>query len=281
MRILISADMEGVTGVTWPADVELGTPQFERFRPMFASDVNAAVRGFFAGGADDVLVVEAHSSARNLPLEDLDERASMLTGRHKALPMIEGIQYTGELAVDAVAFVGYHTGSGTHGVLSHTYLGNSITGVWVNGVQASEGRMNSLVAAEFGVPVVLVTGDNLTCVDADDYAPDARKVAVKDHVSRYAAICRPPARTARDIEAAARAATALAGRTAPKPDAGPYVVEIEFDATHLPVAAAVVPGTDIVGDRRVRYQSPTMYDAMRTFKAVTALVGAAVEEDYG
>ncbi|HEX5567871.1 MAG TPA: M55 family metallopeptidase, partial [Streptomyces sp.] len=74
-KILISADMEGATGVTWPADVLPGTPQWERCRPMFTSDVNAAIAGFFAGGADEVLVNEAHWTMRNLLLEQLDDRA--------------------------------------------------------------------------------------------------------------------------------------------------------------------------------------------------------------
>lgn len=93
MKILISADMEGATGVTWPADVLPGTPQWERCRGMFTSDVNAAVQGFFDGGADEVLVNEAHWTMRNLLLEQLDERTEMLTGRHKALSMVEGVQH--------------------------------------------------------------------------------------------------------------------------------------------------------------------------------------------
>ena len=120
--------MEGATGVTWPADVLPGTPQWERCRHLFTSDVNAAVLGFFDGGADEVLINEAHWTMRNLLLEQLDERAQMLTGRHKTLCMVEGVQH-GD--VDGMAFVGYHTGAGTEGVLAHTYLANSITGVWV------------------------------------------------------------------------------------------------------------------------------------------------------
>lgn len=189
MKILVSADMEGATGVTWPADVLPGTPQWERCRSLFTSDVNAAALGFYDGGADEVLVNEAHWTMRNLLLERLDDRVQMLTGKHKSLSMVEGIQH-GD--VDAVAFVGYHTGAGTEGVLAHTYLANSITGVWLNGIRASEGLLNAHVAAEYGVPVVLVTGDDLTCVDAAGYAPDARTVAVKDYVSRYAAVCRTP-----------------------------------------------------------------------------------------
>ncbi|MFD9793547.1 M55 family metallopeptidase [Streptomyces sp. NPDC059070] len=277
MKILISADMEGATGVTWPADVLPGTPQWERCRALFTSDVNAAALGFFDGGADAVLINEAHWTMRNLLLERLDDRVEMLTGRHKALSMVEGVQH-GD--VDGIAFVGYHTGAGTEGVLAHTYLANSITGVWLDGVRASEGLLNARVVAEYGVPVVLVTGDDLTCADAEGYAPGARKVAVKDHVSRYAAVCRTPARTAADIRAAAREAAALAVRHEPVA-AGPFTVELEFDAEHLVVAATVVPGAERTGERRVAYTSPTMYEGIRTFKAVTTLVSAAIEEQYG
>ncbi|GAA2412201.1 M55 family metallopeptidase [Streptomyces glaucosporus] len=276
-KILISADMEGATGVTWPADVLPGTPQWERCRPMLTSDVNAAIAGFFDGGADEVLVNEAHWTMRNLLLERLDDRARMLTGRHKALSMVEGIQH-GD--VDGVAFVGYHTGAGTEGVLAHTYLANTVTGVWLDGERASEGRLNAAVAAEFGVPVVLVTGDDRTCEDARGYAPDALGVAVKDCVSRYAAVCRTPARTAADIRAAAKEAAALAVRREP---AGPRprTVELEFDAEHLTGAATLVPGVERTGERRVAYTSPSMYEGIRTFKAVTTVVSSAVEEQYG
>ncbi|MFF3748991.1 M55 family metallopeptidase [Streptomyces sp. NPDC002018] len=277
MKILISADMEGATGVTWPADVLPGTPQWERCRSLFTSDVNAAVLGFLDGGADEVLINEAHWTMRNLLLERLDERAQMITGRHKALSMVEGVQH-GD--VDGIAFVGYHTGAGTEGVLAHTYLANSLTGVWLNGARASEGLLNAQVVAEYGVPVVLVTGDDLTCADAGGYAPDARKVAVKDHVSRYAAVCRTPARTAADIRGAAKEATALAGRYEPLAG-GPFTMELEFDATHLSEVATVVPGVAPSGERRVTYTSGTMYEAIRTFKAVTTIVSAAVEEQYG
>ncbi|MFD5620570.1 M55 family metallopeptidase [Streptomyces yangpuensis] len=277
MKILISADMEGATGVTWPADVLPGTPQWERCRSMFTSDVNAAVLGFYDGGADRVVINEAHWTMRNLLLERLDARAEMLTGRHKALSMVEGVQ-RGD--VDGVAFVGYHTGAGSEGVLAHTYLANSITGVWLNGTRASEGLLNAHVVAEYGVPVVLVTGDDLTCVDAAGYAPQAVTVAVKDHVSRYAAVCRTPARTAADIRAAAKEATALAVRYEPAPG-GPYTVELEFDAEHLAMSATVVPGVRRSGERRVAYTSATMYEGIRSFKAVTTVVSAAVEEQYG
>ncbi|MEU2083798.1 M55 family metallopeptidase [Streptomyces albus] len=277
MKILISADMEGATGVTWPADVLPGTPQWERCRSMFTSDVDAAVRGFFEAGADEVLINEAHWTMRNLLLEQLDERAEMLTGRHKSLSMVEGVQH-GD--VDAIAYVGYHAGAGSEGVLAHTFLANSLTGVWADGVRASEGYLNTLVTTEYGVPVVLVTGDDRAVEDAKGYAPEAVTVAVKDYVSRYAAVCRPPARTAAEIRDAARRSVPLAGRRTP-PEPEPHTIEIEFDAEHLVGAATVVPGVERSGERRVTFTSPSAYEAIRCFKAVTTVVSSAVEEQYG
>src|SRR5690625_2829515 len=277
MRILISADMEGATGVTWPADCEPGAPEWQRCRPLFTSDVNAAIAGFFDAGATEVLVNEAHASMRNVMLEELDDRATMNTGRHKELTMVESIQRG---VVDGVAFLGYHTAAGTQGVLSHTYIPGSLTSVTVNGQIGSEGLLNAHVAAAYGVPVILVTGDDRTCADAATYAPRAGTVAVKDYVARYTADCRPPARTYADIKAAATDAMSLAGQTQGH-DGGPFTVHIETDATQLAEAATVVPTVQRTGDRSVSFTSPSAYDLIRCFKAVCTLVSAATEHRYG
>ncbi|WNV86609.1 M55 family metallopeptidase [Umezawaea sp. Da 62-37] len=271
MRIMISADMEGATGVTCPADVEPGTEQWQRFRRLFTGDVNATI----AGLATDVLVNEAHSSQRNLLLEDLDTRARMLTGRHKPLSMMQGI----DSGVHGVVFLGYHTGAGEDGVLAHTYLENSITQVRLDGVPASEGRLNAAVAAEHGVPVLLVTGDDKTCEDAADYAPRAELVAVKECVSRYAAICDPPEITAERITAAAKRAVRRAGRA--EAVTGEHWIEVDFDATHLAHAAAVIPTVELIGVRTVGFDAATMTDAMKAFKIVTNIAAYAMEDVYG
>jgi D-amino peptidase len=183
-----------------------------------------------------------------------------------------------------VVFLGYHAAAGAEGVLAHTYLANSITSVRVNNELGSEGRLNSYVAAEFGVPVVLVTGDDRTCADAAAYAPQALTVAVKECVSRYAAICKPPEETAAAITAAAEQAAKLAGRQqagGAGTAADGYTVEIEVDAAQLAQAAAIVPTVRRTGDRTVSYHSPTAWDMIRCFKTVTTMISAAVEEHYG
>ncbi|ASO20264.1 D-aminopeptidase [Actinoalloteichus hoggarensis] len=275
MRILISADMEGATGVTWTDDVRPGTEQWQRFRRVFTGDVNACVGGLYAAGATEVLVNEAHSSQRNLLLEDLDERARLLTGRHKPLSMMQGI----DSGMDGVVFLGYHAAAGAEGVLSHTYLENSITGVWLDGVHASEGRLNAALAAEHGVPVILVTGDDQTCMDATSYAPSAALAPVKECVSRYAAICLPPAGAHALIAARAEHGMASAGRSAGA--TAPHRIEVEFDAAHLAAATAVIPTVEQLDVRRVGFDAPTMTEAMKCFKIVTAIAGGAIQGVYG
>lgn len=274
MRILISADMEGATGVTCPDDVLPGGPGWERMRPLFTDEVNAAVEGLHRGGAREIVVNDAHWTMRNLMPERLEWPVTVISGRHKDLSMMEGVR-----DVDAVVFLGYHAGAGMEGVLAHTYLANSITGVWLDGVRASEGRLNAAVAAEFGVPVVMVTGDDKTVEEAQDYAPKAVGIAVKDYISRYSAACRTPKWAIRAIRKGAAEAVALAGRREPVVE--PHRIEVEFDATHLAGAVTVIPGVETSGERRIAFELPTMYEAIRCFKAVTTIASASTEEQYG
>lgn len=275
MRILISADMEGVTGVTATDDVVYGTQPWQRFRQLFTDDVNACVAGLHDGGATDVLVNEAHSTQRNILLEQLDTRARMLTGRHKPLAMMQGI----DSGTDGVVFLGYHTGAGDDGVLSHTYMESSMTGVWLDGVHASEGHLNAALAAEYGVPVLMVTGDDRTCRDAAAYAPKAETVAVKECVSRYAAVCHTPQRTAADIREAATRCVTMAGPAATSITR--HHIEVEFASAQLASAAAVIPTVRQCGLRRVAFTAENMTESMKAFKIVAVVASRAVQGVYG
>ncbi|MFF7680997.1 M55 family metallopeptidase [Actinacidiphila glaucinigra] len=279
MKVLISADMEGVTGVTFPDDCEPGHARWEYNRRFLTADVNAAVAGFAAAGATEILVNEAHADQRNLLLDRLDKRATLLIGTHKPLGMMEGI----DRSPDAVAFVGYHTGAGQPGVLAHTYLPNTITAVRINGEPASEGRMNALLADEYGVPVVLVTGDDLCCEDALGWAPHAAHAVVKTCVDRYSAICLPPEVSGPRITEAAREGLASlpAGIRPAAPPAAGYTYEVSFDAAHLAPAASYIPGVVQTDPLTVRFTLPTMYEAIRCFRALTRVVTSAVENCYG
>ncbi|WP_301125279.1 M55 family metallopeptidase [Streptomyces cacaoi] len=274
-RVLISADMEGATGTVLPTDVAAGTPEYQRFRRLLTGDVNAAVAGFADAGADEVIVNDAHCGMNNVLIEELDPRALLITGRHKPLGMMQGL----EDGVDAVAFVGYHTGAGEQGVLAHTYLSHSILGVRIDGRPADEGTLNALVAAEAGIPVVLVTGDDATCHQAAVYAPGCRTVAVKRAISRHAAVCRTPAATSAEIR---REAAAALGAPLPRPatEAAGHVVEIDLDSPHQAERACSLPGVTASGPRRVRLESPDAREALRRFRALTWVIGGGREGDW-
>jgi D-amino peptidase len=238
------------------------------------SDVNAAVEGFFRGGATEVVINDAHSTKRNLILEQLDERAIAIIGRHKPLGMMQGVE-----TCDAVAFLGYHTGAGRQGILSHTYIGETILDVQLNGSSVNEGRMNALLAAEFNKPVVLITGDDLTCDDSTQWAPHAERVAVKNCVDRYTARCLTPATTASLITEAAERAL---GQAIEVPSvAGPFTYDVTFDAVHPVNACTAIPGVKKSGERSVTFTLPTMLEAIGCFKVVTVLASSSVEPEYG
>ena len=275
MRALISADMEGATGVTCPDDCLPGTPQWDRFRRFFTGDVNAVASGFFDAGVDQVVVNEAHNAMRNLLIEELDPRIQLLTGNHKPLSMMEGIASRPEL----VAFVGYHAGPGVAAVLSHTYVGFEIYSVTLNGEPMSEGYLNAALAAEYGSKIALVSGDDATCADAKRYAPAAELVAVKESVDRYTALCLSPARTSELLREAATRSVSTAALPPLPPS--PYRCEVEFVGTSSAAMASLVPTVERTGPRSVAFEASRVKDLYQCFMVVARLGKSAAEPRFG
>lgn len=275
MRALISADMEGATGVTYPDDCLPGTPQWDRFRHLLTGDVSAVALGFFDAGVDEVIVNEAHNSMRNILIEDLDPRIILLTGRHKPHSMMQGIASCPEI----VAFVGYHAGPGVAGVLSHTFLGFEIYSVTLNDHPMSEGYLNAMMAAEYGTRIALVSGDDATCQDAKNYAPGAQLVAVKEAIDRYSALCLTPARTGPMLRKAASDSVATA--EIPHLPEPPYRCEVDFVGTSSAALAALVPTVTQTSPRGVAFQADRITDLYQIFMVVAQLGRSAVEPRFG
>lgn len=271
MKVLISTDMEGITGVTHPDEVAPGTAAYERFRRLFMHDVNAAIAGAFDGGATEVTVNEGHNNMRNLMIEDLDDRAQLIAGGHKPLIMMEGV----DRGMDLVFFVGYHAGFGEAGVLSHMFLGKGMTDVRLNDETCSEGRMNALLAGLFGVPVGLITGDRAACEDAARHIPGVRTVVVKEPIDRYAAICLPPARTEPMIREAAVRACRDAEVHQPLVAAPPFRWDISLSNPSLAARAAMVPGVERTDVTTVAWTSDDFRLSFDTFAVVAIMVGVA------
>jgi D-amino peptidase len=275
VKALISADMEGATGVTAPDDCIPGRAGYARFQPVFTADVNAVALGLFDAGVDEVVVTEAHGGMRHLLLEQLDPRISMVSGKNRSFAMLEGIQDR----PDFVAFVGYHSAAGTPGVLSHTFMGSQLSRITLNDRLMSEGYLNALLAGEYGAKLAVVTGDNLTCDDAAGYAPDSQRVAVKTAVDRYTARCLAPETTSGMLRDAAKASVSSA--TVPELPEAPYECVATFAATNCAFSAALVPGVELVDERSVRFAFDTIAELYHCFHVVVTMASSASEPVYG
>ena len=211
MRIYISADMEGITGVVDAGDVQPGGSDYERGRVMMTEDVNAAVRGAVAAGATEILVNDAHGPMRNILPDQLHAAARLVRGRPKPMGMLEGLDST----FDAALCVGYHARAGTLGVLSHSFMGHEIEDMWLDDRPAGEIGLTHAAAAALGVPVVVLTGDDAACAEAADWDRSVRTVTVKQARDRFAAELLPVPEARQEIEKTAAAAIqAASGETA-------------------------------------------------------------------
>ncbi|MER6703087.1 M55 family metallopeptidase [Streptomyces fumanus] len=205
MRVYISADMEGVTGLVDADDVQPGGRDYERGRLMMAEDVNAAVRGALAAGATDITVNDAHGPMRNLRPETLHPAARLIRGRPKNMGMLEGLVPDH----DALVCVGYHSRAGALGVLSHSFMGHEIEDMWLDGRPVGEIGLAHATAAAVGVPMVVLTGDDAACAETAEWDAAVTTVAVKYARDRFAADLRPVEEARTAIEEAVAAGLAV------------------------------------------------------------------------
>ncbi len=270
MRILISADMEGITGITSWDQVTPGHPEYLRFRPVMTADVNAAVRGAMQGGADEVLVADGHWNATNILLEELDPRARLNAGSPSPLSMMQGI----DQGVDGVFFVGYHGRQGSeNAVLDHTWSSTCVANVWLNDRLAGEYSLNGALAGHYGIPVLMATGDQAACGQMVEQLGALETAVVKQASGRYAAECLPPAITQQMIEECAkRAIHNLVKKEAPPPFKleAPINVTVELQTSDMADRAMLLPGVSREG-RKLSFTADDMPRAYAAFRALVLL----------
>jgi D-amino peptidase len=273
VRILISCDMEGISGIVAWAQVTPGTSEYLRGCQLMVGDVNAAAQAAFQAGAAEVAVSDAHWYARNIWLGDLDERVALNSGSPAPISMLQGIG--GPQPYDAVICVGYHARAGTwNGVLSHTWS-TAVAGVWLNNRPVGEIGINAAVAGHFGTPIVALTGDAAACDEARELLGPALETAtVKVGLGHTAASCLPLVESRAQIATAVRSALGrLAQATAPQP----YVVDrpvqlaVEYLRPNLADRSSWVPGARRVTGTRLEYEAPDVLAALRAFRSMTAL----------
>lgn len=181
LKVFIGVDMEGIAGVVTSKECSSSGEDYEYFRRIMTLETNAAIEGAMAAGATDILVRDSHGSGRNIFPEMLDRNAKLLrawSGGPKS--MMEGIDET----FDAVVFIGYHAKAGTpNGIIAHTMSGNVID-VSINDVSLPEAGINALIAGNYDVPVVFLSGDRAICDQAIGLFGEVETYAVKEGIGR-------------------------------------------------------------------------------------------------
>ena len=235
-KVFISADMEGISGISASDQLSASGAEYARSRKLMADDVNAAIRGARRGGATDIVVNDSHGSMRNLRLEDLDKDVRLISHSFKRSGMMEGL----DDSFDAVIFVGYHAKAGNAtGLFAHTGSG-VVRDVRVNGQSLGEGGLNTMVAAWYGVPVALVTGDDVAVKQVAEVAASARTVAVKRAINPRAVELLPLGPVRQAIEEQAYQGVRDAKKFAPQ-RAPSYKVEVQFKEIAIPEVAQSLP----------------------------------------
>jgi len=272
MKVFLSSDMEGTAGVVdWQQCVGDG-PEAVAGRRLLLAEVNAAIEGAMAGGATEIVVNDSHSTMRNLPADALAGGASYISGSHKPLYMMQGL----DSSFGAVMFVSYHGSVGAPAGLSHTYNPRAVAEARLGGVVTGEAGINALVAAHYGVPVVLVTGDSCACEETAALIPGIHTAVVKEHVSRLAAHSLHPARACGLIRQAAQRAVEGAASAGPPP-VGSATLEISVRTTDIAEAASWVRGVDRTGPRELRFHGDDPLSVYRSFCAVIMLTRTVAE----
>ena len=260
MKVYLSADIEGTCGIAAWQETDRPTPMdYTPFQKQMTREVAAACRGALSAGAEEVLVKDAHDSARNIDPTALPRKIRMNRGwSGDLLSMMSGLD---QEKFDAVFFTGYHAWAGCPGnPLSHTMNGRN-NRVTLNGMLCSEFLINAYTAGYFGVPVALVTGDQALCDFAKSLIPAISTVPVNQGRGDSVTSLHPDEAVER-IEAAAKEAITKAAQCAvPMPEH--FHMEIEFVKHAMAYSKSFYPGAELKDDKFVCFDSDSWYEMLR------------------
>jgi len=261
LKVFISVDMEGVSGVIHWEEVSRSGDDYKLFRRLMTEETNAAIEGALAAGATEILVRDSHGSARNILPDLLRPEAELLRDWSGGpLVMMDGIDET----FDAVIFIGYHARAGTpSATLQHTMTGRIYDAI-LNGKKMPEAGINAAIAGHFGVPVVLVAGDLAIVKQAKELFGDVEAVAVKEGIGEAAKMLHPKKAQELIKEKTTKALKRLEDFKPYKINP-PYTMEIIFTKEEWANRASWIPGAKRSGDRSVCFTSNDFMEILKFF----------------
>ena len=275
MKLYLSVDMEGATGIVNPSQVKAGSPEYSFGRKMQEHDLLAAVAGAKDAGVTEIIINDAHSRMINLDVSSIPRGMELISGSPKELGMMEGVS-----GCDAAFFIGYHAMAGTAGaILDHT-VDISAHSIKLNGRKCGELGLNAALCSDFGVPVIFATGDRALCTEAEEFLGEKVITAfVKTGRGQFCGNLLSPEETWEKIRLGAMEAVKLfyeGNQPFFKPDL-PYELEISFQLSSQCDAVAVIPDCIRKDGRTVVFRGDKFRE-MRRWVSVALDLAESVEK---
>ena len=266
LKVLISVDMEGVAGVV--TGEQLGPSGFEygRFREFMTREALAAVEGARAAGATEIVVADAHGNGQNLLIEQFPPDVRIIRSWPRRLSMVAGVDED----VDALIFIGYHAGTNNpEGVRAHTFSSANLTRVAVNGASVTEGSWNAAIAGHFGVPVVMISGDDAAVAEVRTAVGDIEAAETKRTLGFHAANTLTPQAAAELIHERVESGLRRRAEFTPYRVDGEAVVDVSFKNYMPAEVLAYLPMFERTDSHSIRFRARDMAEA----SAIMAFIG--------
>lgn len=257
--IFLITDAEGVGGVCRQEQTD---PKDPEMRQLLTGEINAAVDGFLAGGADEVIVWDGHDGSQTLSTLTIHPKATLVMGGLGASMLMER-------RFAAVAYVGQHSkGNVKGGIMAHSYSSLGIQTMLLNGKPVGEIDVIAAMAGHFGTPVVLLTGDKAAADELREIVPDAETVVVKEGIGRYTCISLSAQESRDRIREAAKRSVAKIATVKPYRVPGPVTLQIEYTTRNsLPIDADLRTGAEVLDDRTIRFTGKDLLEAWQRYRA--------------
>ena len=266
LKIYISADMEGVVGAVTNEQLGPGGFEYQRFREFMTDEVNAAIDAGKAAGATEFLISDSHGNGQNLLIEKLPDDVMVVRSWPRPLGMMEGIDET----FDGVIFLGYHASTtNTRGVRAHTMSSATITGIRLNGIEMTEGSINAAIAGHFGVPVIMVSGDDIAVAENQVLIGEIEGAVVKWAKGFHSALTLTPEAGYEVIRT--RAASAISRIDEFEPYILEKPIELELSLKHYrPVELLdYLPNVEKINSHTIRFVGEDILEISRFLAVVT------------
>jgi len=269
LKVYISADMEGITGVASADQLSPTAFEYGRAREWMTAEVLAAIQGAREAGATEFVVSDSHGNGQSLLIDKFPSDAPIHIVRSfpRPLGMMEGI----DSSFAAVIFVGYHAStSSTTGVRAHTMSSALLTRIALNGVSMSEAGVNAAIAAQFGVPVVMITGDDAIVEETKQRLGAIEGVAVKHAIGFHSTSTLTPEVAQAQIRQHAKAAVERRAQMKPYAMPRPVTVEVSFKNYRPVELLGYLPNVQRIDSHTVRFSARDMIEASKFLEFVTS-----------